>query len=506
MVTEQEEQIAYLIRQTSSPNHLIAGQARAQLLKWGFNPAEPRTATGEWTREASTSKTPERVRADRAREDRQSAAEVAALDAADRAAADEARHHPPRRIPGKPVPSPVAEARRRYRIPANVDSMGGKRGQAGRDLLAATAELASITRRRATLEAQIAHLQDQSTHHGDLAAGARRTLGHRMAAARAALAALDKREATATSDLADARRRWGKKAAAVPEVTKGVRGPGQRYTHGWKPIVVDTLGLRDRPLSREHDGMTYHASHEIGGRGQNPTRITITDWDDLDEAPRVEIATNRIWNDPTNPPDRPFGGYHHPHGPDDDPTEFYVPNHTAAALTPAEVRNVADHLRDLVTIGRSGHKTSGPPPKPTKHSRTAGTIQALIDRGNIDPADRVYTADEELPITYADLLDLLAPHLPAPTPDAKRLRRTVKYGDKDEDNADVHMLLDTSGAEPVIHLGARERETFPWDPTGEGENADYDRNQSSVLSLDAAAELAGMLDHYADAVDQGALQ
>lgn len=507
--TDAEEQIAFLHRLTGSPDPAKVEQARAALYKWGFDPSEPRTATGEWTTQSSTTETSTRRNRRRrkveAKDRAENAAQLAALDETDRTAAqaaeDERRRHPARRPKHGPL-SPVAAARRQYGIPANIDQMGGKKGQAGRDLLAATAELARIARRRTVLQAHLKHLQEQLSQDG-LGGRTRQTLTRRQQAAQQRLTELGARERTAQADLADARRRWGKgtkkgtKKGATPDLTKAgvvdARGrlhvqagsrEGGRFA---KMDLGDVLGLKDQQHSAE---MRFHASHRIGGRNQNPVIATIDEWDHQDDYPiGISVGTSHKYK----PGSTDYSG------------------HATADLDPAGARHAADHLRDLVAIGRSGHK-AGPKPKPTDHSRTAEKIRHMAENGNIDLTDnvRVGDDDDQLAISYKDLLDLLAPHVPAPTVDEKRMRRTVKRVEHPEgtDAGDLHMLLDTAGEQPVIHFTSRERGTGPWDPHAEPYPGDPDdpalwtAQETSQLGLDDAEELADVLDRYARGVEE----
>lgn len=507
VVVESEQQIAFLLRLTQSPNRHQAEQARAELLKWGFNPAEPRTAGGEWTAggsRGSTSRTQQRAARDRAREERRRRSEENAantearsqlrtLDDADQAAADYARLHPGRQKKGGR--SPVAEARRRYGIPSNIGRMGGKRGQAGRDLLAATRELASIARRRETLNARISHIRQQLAS-ASISPRAQSMLQARSQRTQQALSNLAREEEKAHAALSDAQKRWSRKSAVPDLIKAGVtdaRGrlhlpggsrEGGRYA---RTAVGDMLGLKDKEHSQE---IRFHASHRIGGRNTNPVIATVNEWPwegGEDDGPLVGVSTSHKY--------RPGEG---------------SSGHEEATFTPAGARQAADHLRDLVTIGRSGHKAA-PKPKPTKHSRTADKLRHLIENEDIDPSEKVGVGDgDELAITYKDLLDLLAPHVPPPSPDDKRLRRKANRFEHPEgtDAADLHMLLDTSGTEPVIHLTARERGGGPWDPFAEPANPDdkYDpvlwsREETSQLGMDEAEELADILDRYAIEVE-----
>lgn len=242
--------------------------------------------------------------------------------------------------------------------------------------------------------------------------------------------------------------------------------PGQKYWHGWVPVdagAVDTLGYAGgRP---RQSGITYHASHRIE-TGNIPVDLHISNIDD--EAPEVGVETSR--------------------------SDEHLPS--AARLDAKGAHQAADHLRDLATIAESGEKPTIT--KPTKHSRTADLIQNYVERNRIELGDKVDIDGNDLPISYKDLLELLAPHISAPSVDEKRLRRVVKEKrDADMDPTDLHMHLDTTGDQPIIHVTARERGQEPWDPTSRDE---AEQRWMSHLTPAAARALAEKLDQYANAL------
>jgi hypothetical protein len=262
----------------------------------------------------------------------------------------------------------------------------------------------------------------------------------------------------------------GQKKSVVADLVKAedrIPKPGQRYYHGWIPVdagVHDMLGYAEGRA--RHSGITYHASHRIE-TGNTPVDLHIFNYDD--EAPEIGVKTTR-------------GG------------DLSTPS--TANLDAKGARQAADHLRDLATIAESGEKPTVT--KPTKHSRAAELIQNYAERNRIGLGDKMDIDGEELPITYKDLLALLAPHIPAPSVDEKRLRRVVREKrDLDMDPTDLHMYLDTTGDQPIIHVTAHERGDKPWDPMSQDEN---EQRWVSHLTPAQARELAEKLDQYANAL------
>ncbi|HKT04747.1 MAG TPA: hypothetical protein VJT31_34975 [Rugosimonospora sp.] len=144
--------------------------------------------------------------------------------------------------------------------------------------------------------------------------------------------------------------------------------------------VPDVLGLADNDIC--------WGSDRVSGTGRVPTDLTLMDysahkgqdgWGD-DGGRYVEVATPK--------PD------------DTSPTAW--PN-----LSPDEAEQAAAGLEDLAERAERGER----PPKPSKWIRAARQLRHLMNsgQGDVKPGDRIYLYDDEtLPITYKDLMGLLA--------------------------------------------------------------------------------------------------
>lgn len=259
--------------------------------------------------------------------------------------------------------------------------------------------------------------------------------------------------------------------------------PGQKYWHGWVPVdagAVDTLGLASKRPPDKTGGVIYHASHRVEGVGNTPVGIHISSANNDEDPPEIGVETLN---------------------PESEHAHLYTDERggpVGAVLDAKGARQTADHLRDLATIAESGQKIDQP--KPTKHSRAIEAITHMAQGESEDfkLSDKIPLGynDNELPITYKDLLELLAPHVAAPTMDQKKLRRVVKrphsHDEGGYDSGDTHMHLDTTGAQPIIHVTGRERGQGPWDPATDVDTAH--------LTPAAARALAEKLDQYANAL------
>jgi hypothetical protein len=362
--------------------------------------------------------------------------------------------------------------------------VSARRRAAAAELLRVTVAMAHLQARKAKIVARIAAI-DAEEHRANTTGHTQATLEHRRDAAVSAMRNLDVRIKAEQRALSSAEAAWGggkvKKKGVTADLLKAesIPKPGQRYRHGWIPIdadMHDTVGLGSA-RAQKWPNHTFHASHRVEGTHGAPVTMHIANWSNGNESepPEIGVETN----------------------PHDDITP------SAANLDAKGARQAADHLRDLATIAESGEKPTVT--KPTKHSRTAARIQDVIDNKpwmGITRGSKLDIDGNDLPLTYGDLLDLLAPHIPAQTVDEKRLRRVVKEKRGiDFDPSDLHMHLDTTGDQPIIHITARERNEDPWDPTSED---DFEQRHMSHLTPAAARELAAKLDEYAKALPKEA--
>lgn len=473
---DPDEYIAYLTVLTKSDDRATAEQARDTLLKYGFNPAEPRAA-GRWTSggtTTTTSETSQRRGKERRRQQAQSRYDdaVQGNQVANRLARDDYAHT------GYADSRAAREAaRKKYRIPNSMRHMSPAKRAAAAAILRISVTMAHLKARQAKLAARVAAI-DAEAGKANATAHTQATMARRRIGAAAALKAIDSRIAAEQSALSAAAAAWGKghkvkKKSVAADLTKAegdrVPKPGQKYWHGWIPVDAGLHDMLGYAGGRErHSGITYHASHRIE-TGNTPVDLHIGSYGD--DAPEIGVETTATTGR-LSPP-------------------------STASLDAQGARQAADHLRDLATIAESGEKPTTT--KPTKHSRTADLIQNYVERNRIELGDKVDIDGEDLPITYKDLLALLAPHIPAPSVDEKRLRRVVKEKrDLDMDPTDLHMHLDTTGAQPIIRVTAHERGDKPWDPMSQDE-----REQGwmmSSLTPAQARELAEKLDQYASAL------
>lgn len=471
---DEEEYVTYLTELTKSANVKTAEQALATLLKYGFNPAEPRAA-GRWTSGGTTTSTSETSQR-RSKEQRQRQAQSRHDDAVQgnevsrRLARNDATHT------GTANSQAARDAaRKKYGIPTGRRALRGvsaKRRLAAAEILRSSVRMAHLKARQEKLAARVAAI-DAEAGRANTTGRTQATLARRRATAAAALKTADARVAAEQRNLSRAVGAWNKgkakKKSVIPDLVKAegerVPKPGQKYWHGWVPVdagVHDALGYAGGRAN--HTGITYHASHRIE-TGSTPVDLHIFNYDD--EAPEIGVETHQGSSTPST-----------------------------ANLDAKGARQAADHLRDLATIAESGEKPAIT--KPTKHSRTADLIQNYVERNRIELGDKLDIDGNDLPITYKDLLALLAPHISAPSVDEKRLRRVVKENrDLDMDPTDLHMHLDTTGDQPVIHVSAHERGDKPWDPTSQDEN---EQRWMSHLTPAAARALAEKLDQYANAL------
>jgi len=469
---DPDEYIAYLTVLTKSADRTTAEQARDTLLKYGFNLAEPRAA-GRWTTGGTTTTTSETSQR-RGRERRQHDAQSRYDDAvqggevADRLARDDAAHS------GYADSHAAREAaRKQYGIPNSMRHMSPAKRAAAAAILRIAVTMAHLKARQAKLAARVAAL-DAEAGKANATAHTQATMARRRVGAVAALKAVESRISAEQTALSAATAAWGKghkvkkkNAAATLIKAEGDRipKPGQKYWHGWIPVdagVHDALGYTSGRAN--HSGITYHASHRIE-TGNTPVDLHIFNYDD--DAPEIGVETTSGSTTPST-----------------------------ANLDAKGARQAADHLRDLATIAESGEKPTIT--KPTKHSRAAELIQNYAERNRIELGDKMDIDGEELPITYKDLLALLAPHIPASSVDEKRLRRVVKEKrDLDMDPTDLHMHLDTTGDQPIIRVTAHERGDKPWDPMSQDER---EQGWMSSLTPAQARELAEKLDQYANAL------
>lgn len=491
---ESEEYITYLTGLTKSADSSIAEQARATLAKYGFNPAEPRAA-GRWTAggtTVTTTETPQRRQRERGAADAHDRAEAdqQRAEASDRIVEGDAKmgtHHRRR--------ATAAEIRHQHGIPTGraFTALSREKQAAAHALITMTNAVARLQERRAALQERLARVQAEmdkpNVTNATLA-----MLSSRRSNIQRSLTGVDAQARAARKGLSRATAVWGGKSrkSATADLVKAGAKPGQRYRHGWIPITpgMEDLGIHtDRP---HHEKEHVIAAHRVTAHHGHPVDIKISKWEDspAEEEPAVSIDTHppMVTHHYASLEDAPWIG--------EDAGKPFELGYSGAMVDHKGAQRAADHLHDLIAIGRSGYKAAPVTgKKKTKHQRAAEKLELLIEQDNLDLGDKVNLGDSELPITVKDLRELLAPHLPADL-DAKRLTRRVNHP-RDEsymDSGDLHMRLDTSGDQPLIQIAGRERESTPWDPNGE------DAWQTSHLTMDQAEELANRLDQYADAL------
>jgi hypothetical protein len=207
---DQAEYIAYLQVLTKSANPTTAEQAHDTLLKYGFNPAEPRGVGGKWTSGSNTTTTSETSQR-RSKEQRQQQAQSRYDDAvqggevAGRLAAADAAHS------GYANSKAARDAaRKKYGIPNSLRHMSAKRQAAAAAILRIAVTMAHLKARQAKLAARVAAI-DAEDHRANATGHTHATLARRRATAVAALGALNERISAEQKALSAAVGAWGHK-------------------------------------------------------------------------------------------------------------------------------------------------------------------------------------------------------------------------------------------------------------------------------------------------------
>jgi hypothetical protein len=162
--------------------------------------------------------------------------------------------------------------------------------------------------------------------------------------------------------------------------------------------------------------------------------------------------------------------------------------HVDPWLSPAEARQVADAIDEVVAMGDAG----ATPYRPTGVQRTAEKIADLLDDAGLS----IVGGNGEAELSAAEVRRLLAL---VPTPEAttsRRVRGRWSGTEMGGDDGAVHVHLATDrGDGRYVDLCAVE-----------GTNAPADRDVTARMTLDGAAEFAGRLRQFARAAEAAARQ
>lgn len=174
-------------------------------------------------------------------------------------------------------------------------------------------------------------------------------------------------------------------------------------------------------------------------------------------------------------------------GPSREPGDVYA----EPCLSPDEAEQAATDLEELAEQAEAGYT----PPKPSKYARSAQRVrQLLATDDDFRPGDRVSIGydDDTLPITYKDLLQLLAqadPHAGGGP------RRTVRaLASRDSGGEDGLLIMDLTASRDGTEVTVLAMEGTTSDP----DDAFWDKYRATHTP-GQARELAGKLRSFARA-------
>lgn len=220
---EFEGQITFLGRVARSTDPFVREAAelgrRRLIVKYGFDPSQPRDVAGQWTTEGSgdsgtrTTITPSTADRERqARDNAEARAAASIADQKDRAAADAAVRAAEPKAPKGATAAAVKAAKAKYGIPSpsKLKRLPAAQQSAAAEILDATRDLVRLRDRQAKLQARAAaitkELQDHTHRPKTLA-----RLRQRLDTTRDNLAAVAKDMDDAQARLNAGRRKWAGK-------------------------------------------------------------------------------------------------------------------------------------------------------------------------------------------------------------------------------------------------------------------------------------------------------